>query len=222
MIGHDWGCLAAWNTALLHPDTCTAVMGLSVPVWRVGPEIVDPPGADGKFWYIRLFQTPGRAEPDLESDLEKSLVGIYCALASDSSPPASWVNQVAHPEDRSFHDVFPMPEKLPVWLTAEDVEVYLGEYRKSGFRGPNNWYRNMPVNNSLTPELETARFTQPAAFAAGADDDVLLMVPDWQETFAPAFDDLRFCEIVEGAGHWIQMEKPSETNELILRFLKSL
>ena len=48
------------------------------------------------------------------------------------------------------------------------------------------------------------------------------MVPDWREPFEAAFEDLRFLELVEGAGHWVQMEKPAETNALILRFLKSL
>jgi pimeloyl-ACP methyl ester carboxylesterase len=221
VIGHDWGCLVAWNTALLHEDTCTAVMGLSVPLWRVGPEIVNPEGADDRFWYIRLFQEPGLTERDLESDLERSLLGIYHALGAES-PPASWVNQIEHPKDSRFHQVFPVPEKLPPWLHQEDLDYYVAQYQKSGFRGPNNWYRNMPTNNAITPELEGKRFSQAAAFAAGAQDDVLLMVPDWREPFEAAFEDLRFLELVEGAGHWVQVEKPAETNALILRFLKSL
>ena len=36
LIGHDWGCVVAWNTALLYEKTCSAVMGLSVPFWRMG------------------------------------------------------------------------------------------------------------------------------------------------------------------------------------------
>ena len=92
----------------------------------------------------------------------------------------------------------------------------------SGFRGPINWYRNIPTNNSITPELESKRFTQPAAFVAGASDDVLLFDPNWRTTFPKAFDDLRFIEIVEGAGHWVQVEKPKETTALILRFLQEL
>jgi pimeloyl-ACP methyl ester carboxylesterase len=39
LIGHDWGCVVAWNTALLHEKTCEAVMGLSVPFWRMASDI---------------------------------------------------------------------------------------------------------------------------------------------------------------------------------------
>ncbi len=33
---------------------------------------------------------------------------------------------------------------------------------------------------------------------------------------------IRLRTVVEGAGHWVQMEKPAETTALILRFLRGL
>ena len=219
LIGHDWGCIAAWNTALLHEDSCTAIMGLSVPFWRLGPEFVNPP-EDG-FWYARLFQTPGLAEADLEADLEGSLAGIYYGLSAQA-PAGTFLKQLEYPATASFREVFPPPAKLPPWLTAADLEVYVAAYRKSGFYGPNSWYRNIPTNNASTPELEGKHFRQPAAFAAGAVDIALMIEPDWRSHFESSFDDLRFIEIIDGAGHWVQMEKPTETNAAILRFLESL
>ena len=65
-------------------------------------------------------------------------------------------------------------------------------------------------------------FGQPAAFAAGVADDVLLYDPYWRSTFQQAFDELRFIELGENAGHWMQMERPKETTALILRFLQGL
>lgn len=221
VIGHDWGCLVAWNTALLHEAMCRAVMGLSVPFWRPGPTIVDPPGMEDRFWYIRYFQEPGVAEAELERDLERTLLSIYYTASADA-PPGSEMSQLAHPTESGLLDTMLMPERLPSWLTREDLTYYVEQYRVSGFRGGLNWYRNVPTNNRITPELEGKRFTQPAAFVAGAEDAVLLFEPTWRDTFPKAFDDLRFIEVVEGSGHWVQMEKPKETTALILRFLQGL
>ena len=35
-------------------------------------------------------------------------------------------------------------------------------------------------------------------------------------------DDLRLCTIIEGAGHWIQQERPQEVNAVVLEFLGTL
>ena len=71
LVGHDWGCIVAWNTALLHEDTVSAVMGLSVPFWRLGPASIDPPGMDDRFWYIRYFQEGASADADFEADASR-------------------------------------------------------------------------------------------------------------------------------------------------------
>ncbi len=221
LIGHDWGCAVAWNTALLHEDSCKAVMGLSVPFWRMGDAAVNPPGMDDQFWYMRYFQEEGRVEAELEKDLERSLRILYYGLCADS-PARSWMKQLEHPKSSGLLDVLPEPEQLPTWLTQADLDYYVEQYRISGFRGPVNWYRNIPTNNGITPELEGKKFSQPAAFVAGSEDDVLLYNPDWRDTFPAAFEDLRLLEIIEGAGHWVQAEKPQETNDFILRFLQEL
>ena len=207
LIGHDWGCIAAWNTALLHPDTCTAIMGLSVPFWRFPPNFVDPE-QDG-FWYARFFQTPGLAEADLEADIRGSLSGIYYGLSAQA-PAGTFLKQIEFPATASFREVFPPPKALPAWITNEDLDIYVENFEKSGFYGPNAWYRNIPTMNAITPELEGARFTQPAAFAAGAQDVALMIDTDWRVAFEKAFDDLRFIEIVDNAGHWVQMEQPEK------------
>ena len=74
----------------------------------------------------------------------------------------------------------------------------------------------------ITPEVDNARFIRPAAFAAGAQDVALMINDDWQTEFEKAFDDLRFVEIIDNAGHWVQMEQPEKTTAAILRFLGSL
>ncbi len=38
IVGHDWGAPVAWHAALLRPDIFTAVVGMSVPHRRRGPQ----------------------------------------------------------------------------------------------------------------------------------------------------------------------------------------
>ncbi len=221
VIGQDWGCVVAWHTALWHPQTCRAVMGLSVPFWRMSEKTLHPTGFDDRFWYMRYFQTPGLAEAELEADLADSLRRIYYTMSADS-PRGIWMAQLNHPREAKLLDVLPPPGSFSSWLTDDDFEYYLAQYRRSGFRGPCNWYRNIAANGILAQELETARFRQPAAFLAGAEDDVLLYDPKWQEHFPNDFDDLRFVELVPNAGHWVQAEQPALTTALIVRFLRDV
>jgi pimeloyl-ACP methyl ester carboxylesterase len=116
LIGHDWGCVVAWNTALLHEEKCQAVMGLSVPFWRVAPDIINPAGMDDRFWYIRYFQQPGVAEAELERDLERSLLSIYFTLSADA-PQASFMKQLEHPRASGLLDTMLTP-KQPTTLSS--------------------------------------------------------------------------------------------------------
>ena len=220
LIGHDWGCLVAWNTALLYESTCSAVMGLSVPFWRAGDETINPEGFDDKFWYIRYFQSH-RADDELDADLERSFRILSYGLGGDS-PVGTWMTQLEHPSSKRLLDVLPEPETLPPWITQEDFDYQVDQFRKNGFRGPTNWYRNLPNHNSLTAQLEGKLITQPAAFIAGCDDDVLMYDLNWRERFTNSFEDLRFLELIEDAAHWLQVEKPVETTNFILRFLEEV
>ncbi len=221
LIGHDWGCIVAWNTALLHPESCRTVMGLAVPFWRAGAATVDPPGMDDRFWYIRYIQTPGVAEAELEQDVRLSLLKIYYGISGDA-PPLTWMKQLELPRTSKLLDTLPMPDRPLPWLSDEDLAYYVRQYQHSGFRGPLNYYRNLPTMNARTKELEGKKFAQPAAFIAGSRDAVLHYDPNWRQWFPSFFHDLRFIELVEGAGHWLQVEKPQATTALMLRFLREV
>ena len=66
--------------------------------------------------------------------------------------------------------------------------------------------------------------TQPAAFIAGSLDPVLRFVPgiDPIELMRKQVPDLRLVELIEGAGHWVQQERPAEVNAALLKFLGGL
>jgi pimeloyl-ACP methyl ester carboxylesterase len=76
--------------------------------------------------------------------------------------------------------------------------------------------------NTVTPELDNKQVAQPSAFLAGSKDPVLQYGAgrDMIENMKPHLADLRFTTIVEGAGHWVQNERPDDVTHEILRFLK--
>ncbi len=215
LFGHDWGCLVAWNTALLHEDTCKSVMGLSVPFWRWDTDGLNPPGLDDRFWYARYFQDEGVVEAELEADIRGSLLQIYYGLSGNGL----WMKQRECPRSAGLLDAMPKTDKPTKGFTDEDMDYYVEQYMVSGFRGPCNWYRNVPQLRTDTPEAEGKNFSQPAAFVAGSIDDVLLYDPNWRDWFPKSFDDLRFIEIIEGSGHWLQCDNPAATTAQMLRFL---
>lgn len=65
------------------------------------------------------------------------------------------------------------------WLAAENLDYYVKQYRKGGFRGPLNWYRNIDRNNKLTWKLEKAKIEQPAFFITGKKDFVMSFSGEW-------------------------------------------
>ena len=223
VVGHDWGAVVAWQTALLHEDTCKAVMALSIP-YRRNPNpdtTINPPGMDDRFWYIRYFQEPGIAEAHLEADVRRTLRTCYHALSGDA-PATTWMAQLQHSADVALLDVLPAPDALPSWLTEDAFEYYVQFYERCGFHGPINWYRNIGRMNAVTSELDTKQVAQPSAFVAGAKDPVLQYGAgaDVIEQMKPFLADLRFTTVIDGAGHWVQAERPDETTREILRFLE--
>lgn len=220
LIGHDWGCIVAWNTALLHEDTCTAVMGLSVPFWYPDETIIDPPGADDKFWFMRYLQDD-EADVFMDANAREFLQKIYFCLSNDSESLA-FMKQFEFGRDSNIIDFLPKTDKLPSCISEEEFEYSLAQFKKGGFRGPNNYYRNLLQHQALTPELSGKKFSQPAAFVYGENDDVPEFVPGWKEDFRNSFEDLHFIEVVDNAAHWVHLEQPEETNKHILRFLKEV
>ena len=71
----------------------------------------------------------------------------------------------------------PEPDGLPGWLSAAELDRYVEEFRRTGFTGGLNWYRNMDRNWETTAELAGATVSMPSLFVGGALDPVLLMSP---------------------------------------------
>jgi len=109
------------------------------------------------------------------------------------------------------------------WLTEAALAVYAGEYGRTGFQGGLNWYR---CRTSGLHARELATFAGmtidvPAGFIAGRQDWGIYQQPGaFERMQRDVCTRMAFCELVEGAGHWVQQEQAGRVSELLTDFLK--
>ena len=223
IVGHDWGAAVAWHAALLRQDMFRAVAGLSVPYFPPSrTDLLTALEARGvRTFYMQYFQEPGVAESELEADVEASIRRIYYSMSGNG--PGRTVCGVLEP-GCGLLDTTADPPSLPPWLTSDGIAYVAGEFRRTGFRGGLNWYRNFSRNAELLGPWHGCGIAQPSLFIAGSRDDVLSFpgASARLEQLPTLLTGLRGSHILEGAGHWIQQERPAEVNRLLLAFLEGL
>ena len=223
IVGHDWGANVAWNCALLRPDLFRAVVAMSVPFRGRGPmaplQALKAAGVTNFYW--QYFQDPGVAEAEFEADAAATLRKVLFSGSGDAPPREGMA--LSLPAGGGFLANSIDPETLPAWLTAADIAFMAGEFRHSGFRGGLNYYRNIDRNWALTAPWQGAGIMIPALFIAGTRDVVITGFGKAALEAMPAqVPQLRRQVLIEGAGHWIQQERPAEVNAALLQFLGEL
>jgi pimeloyl-ACP methyl ester carboxylesterase len=221
--GHDWGAPVAWYSAQLRPDLFRAVGLLSVPYIPRGPmrpsAMVKAAFGD-KIFYQEYFQEEGTAERELERDVRASLLATFYSLSGDAAPNERW--RYAFERGEKFLDGVVIPNKLPPWLSEVDLDFFTGEFKRTGFRGGLNWYRNIDRDWELTGFLDGAKLDQPTLFVAGERDAVIEFYADAYQALEINAPNLVGKLLLAGAGHWIQQERPAEVNRLLIDFLSSV
>ena len=233
IAGHDWGAPVAWFGGLMRPDLFRAVIGLSVPYMApVGsvPEGIDINGlmaqtaGPDRYYYRLFFQEPGKAESDLEADIERTMRGFLYLISGD----ALRNGDIKEPFDGHFpagetlSQQLISPPHLPEWITEEDLDFYVQQISGSGFRGGLNWYRNINRLPAITAPFLGSTIEQPSFYMGGSTDLIAGNTPEAISSMQQALGDLRHCEIIEGAGHWIQQECASEVSSAMVAFLEGL
>ena len=223
IVGHDWGAPVAWYSAQLRPDLFRAVGLLSVPYIPRGPmrpsAMVKAAFGD-KIFYQEYFQEEGTAERELERDVRASLLATFYSLSGDAAPNERW--RYVFERGEKFLDSVVAPNQLPPWLSEADLDFFTGEFKRTGFRGALNWYRNIDRNWELTGFLDGAKLDQPTLFVAGERDAVIEFYADAYQALEINAPNLVGKVLLAGAGHWIQQERPAEVNRLLVDFLSSV
>jgi pimeloyl-ACP methyl ester carboxylesterase len=216
-VGHDWGAIVVWNLAMLHRDRVRGVINLSVPFLVRGEKdwvSFWEERLGGDFYIVHFNRQPGVADRVFAEHTETFLRNLYRTRQWEAAPPdlgpgMPLINMATAPE--SMATAPQMPGEL--MMSEAELAVFVASFRHSGFTGGINWYRNFSRNWHTTADVRQC-VDQPALMIYGRYD----MVP-------PNPDLQRYVPNVQtrtlDCGHWIQQEKPEETNALILDWLGS-
>jgi pimeloyl-ACP methyl ester carboxylesterase len=221
IVGHDWGAWIAPCAAMLRPDLFRAVALLSVPFVprrTVNESQWEQQKYPGKIFYQAMLRSP-QAEQFFGTDIGGRLLAGLWTLSGDVNPADRWKPM----RDPNAPPAQPaLPRNLPAWLTKKDVDFLEAEFKRTGFTGGLNYYRNMDRNWALTPFLDGAKLLQRTLFIAGEKDPVLEFLDEEYAALETNVPNLWKRVLIPGAGHWIQQERPADVNRLLIAFLRDL
>lgn len=208
-VGHDWGAIVLWNYALLYPERMIGLANLSVPFTpRAKSDPVafweDMLGPD--FYIVHFNRQPGVAARAFEENTERFLRNIYRTNhwkgSADFGAAGRSILQMAEE----------VREDGELLMSEEELKIFVEAFEKGGFTYPCNWYRNFTRNWQTTADIPQI-ISHPTLMIYGEYD----MVPK-SENMGDYISDLEVHTL--DCGHWIQQEKPQQTNNLLLDWLQ--
>lgn len=226
IVGHDWGATVAWDAALIRPDLFTAVAAMSVPFRQRGqtPPLRALRQQGLNTYYQIYYQDVGVAEAEYDRDPRTTLRKTFYSLSGDAPrgrPPV----RLLQPGKGALDNLLE-PEHLPSWLSEADLDYMTADIKRTGFRPGLNWYRNVDRNWEMLAPWAGAVIQQRALFIAGTEDHVIHgptgTAKFQMDGMATAVPKMERQLLIEGAGHYIQQERPKEVNEALIQFLQSV
>ncbi len=191
VAGHDWGAIVAWFFAGRHPEMTKTLTALSVahPAALAEASRVDEDQRT-RSRYVALFLQEGKAEEVLADDGYRRLRAMFALGPNPGAVPAAVVDHFARSLGR------------PGRLTAA-----LNYYRANLSAGGGAWA-------ALAQELN---ITTPTSLLWGDADPALgrLAVESTARHVHAAYH----LEVLPGAGHWLQFERPLEVSRSLTNAL---
>lgn len=226
IVGHDMGSTVACHCSLLRPDIFQSLVLVSTPYFQNNWQDLKPSDTIkqlldnlGEFdLYINYFQEPGKAENELEENVQKTFLKYFYTQSANSILEDRW-NFIFNKSER-YIDTLSLPENIPEWLDTNDLNYYTKEFVRTGFKGGLNWYRNLDRNWELTSFLNGAKIIQKAIYIAGEADGVVNMLKEQFDILETTVPNIKEKIILPDTGHWLHQEKPEIFNKIIIDFLK--
>lgn len=217
IAGHDWGGIILWQAACLIAHRFLGAIGVNTPHL---PRSSTPPldvfrEQGGEEHYIVRFQD--EAADEVFAGREED----FFAFSFGSPPPSGDLAKLPA-------SITHLPRRFDAFLargglkSEDDCVVppqlraqYAEAYRRSGFRGGLNLYRNFNANWERMGGVDH-RLSMPCLMISAECD---FMLPPRLAAWMPALCRDLERHVIEDIGHWTMAEAPDALNALMLDWL---
>lgn len=194
IIGHDWGAPATYGAAILEPTRWKRVVGMAVPPWNVfAAAFLSNQDQLQRSWYMFFFQHPLSDHIVASNDM-----AFIDRLWSQWSPGYD-----------GSADARRVKESLS---DPANLAAALGYYRATLGQG----YRDPALNDAQTA-MQSDSPAQPLLYLHGDQDGCIgVELAHAADASKPANAKVT---IIEGAGHFLQLEQPERVNRAICEWV---
>jgi pimeloyl-ACP methyl ester carboxylesterase len=188
VAGHDWGAIVAWFFASRHPEMTRTLTVLSVGhPAALAAASREDEDQRSRSRYVALFLLEGKAEQVLADEDFRRLRAMFALGPSPDAVPRSVVDHFVRSLSR--------PRRLTAAL---------------------NYYRaNLSGGAAWAGLAQDVKITAPTALLWG-DQDPALGRRGAEETSRFVSAEYRL-EVLEGAGHWLQFERPEAVTRSLIQ-----
>nr|ACO95126.1 epoxide hydrolase [uncultured organism] len=233
-VGHDWGSPVVWSLAGQHPERCVGIASLCVPYLPEGfaPQTLIPLvdrtvyPQDQLFagqWDYQLLHEENfdRARSCFEADVSATVRALF-----RHGDPAGVGKPAPSAFTRKTGDFFGGAGRAPdvpldtSVLTDVDCCAYVAALERTGFFGPDSWYRNAASNMEYAKQArDGGRLSLPALFLHATYDFICETTANshFVDPMRKACSNL--TEVHVKSGHWMAQEQPVAVNRALARFI---
>ncbi len=213
--GHDWGGALVWSMGQLRPERVAGIIGVCTPLRPRPPappiEIIKQRFTQ-KHYFVQ-FQEERVPEELFSTDIARFFELMFRKPASREK----WLSLMP--------GIYDLPERFrtaravtqdDLIVSEEVISTYVAAYRRSGFHGGINLYRNVDRNWELMEGRD--EIIRAPSMWVGAELDIFLP-PESADGMERLIPDLE-KHVIADCGHWVTWEQPDALNALLIDWLK--
>ena len=188
VAGHDWGALVAWFFAGRYPEMTKTLTALSVPhPAALAAASRDDEDQQQRSRYVALFLLEGKAEHVLEDEEYRRLRAMFMIGPNPDAVPGKVIDHFIRSLSR------------PGRLTAA-----LNYYRANLAQAGGAWEALNKIGPVVSPTVLLWGDLDPALGRRAVEETAQRVQGDYR------------LEVLEGAGHWLQFERPDEVSRALV------